>query len=53
MNMVVLGVALVNLSSNQRVTEVYPYTVTMMNSHLWNKALIPKMFPQIPILQPV
>lgn len=51
-NMVVPGVGFVNLPSNQRVTGVYVYTVSMMNSHLWDKRLIPLKFPQAPRVHP-
>ena len=44
------GLGFVNLPCNQCVTDVYAYTVSMMNGHLWDKPLIPLMFPKVPLL---
>jgi hypothetical protein len=39
--MVAPGLRYVNLPLNQCVTGLYVYAVSMMNSYLWDKPLIP------------
>jgi hypothetical protein len=39
--MVALGLRFVNLALNQCVTGLNVYAVSMMNSYLWDKPLIP------------